>query len=66
MAVAGNGNASRRVLIVDLDNFENRKHEVAKQLHIAASEVGFVSLALLELSNSSVSVVQHASKYPQS
>ena len=49
MAVAGNGNASRKVLIIDLDDFENRKHEIAKQLHVGASEVGFVSLSLLHL-----------------
>ena len=48
MAVVGTGNASRKVMIIDLDNFENRKHEVAKQLHVAASEVGFVSLSLLK------------------
>jgi hypothetical protein len=40
---AGNGDVSRKVLIVDISDFENRKHEIAKQLHYAASEVGFVS-----------------------
>ena len=42
MASAGTGRIIRDVLIVDISDFETRKDEIAKQLHYAASEVGFV------------------------
>ena len=44
----GTGEVSRKVLIADLSDFENRKQEIAEQLHYAASEVGFVSLSILQ------------------
>ena len=43
MTSCGDGNITRKVLIIDLSDFENRKEEIAGQLHYAASEVGFVS-----------------------
>lgn len=41
MASLGDGKVSRKVLIIDISDFENRKREIAKQLHYGASEVGF-------------------------
>ncbi len=41
MTSAGDGPVASKVLIVDISDFENRKHEIAEQLHSAAKDVGF-------------------------
>lgn len=41
MTSCGDGKITRKVLIIDLSDFEKRKEEIAGQLHYAASEVGF-------------------------
>lgn len=41
MASAGKGEVLRDVLIVDISRYEERKHEIAQQLHHAAAHVGF-------------------------
>ena len=46
MTSSGDGEITRRVLIIDLTNFEDRKEEISQQLHYAASEVGFVSFVV--------------------
>ena len=45
MTSCGDGKITRKVLIIDLSDFEKRKEEIAGQLHYAASEVGFVSVS---------------------
>ena len=46
MTSCGDGKVTRKVLIIDLSEFEAMKEEIAGQLHYAASEVGFVTLLL--------------------
>ncbi|KAK9834460.1 hypothetical protein WJX74_002175 [Apatococcus lobatus] len=41
MASVGEGPVASKVLIVDISDFENRKQEIAEQLHSAAKDVGF-------------------------
>ena len=41
MASAGASGVLRDVLIIDLDDFDNRKQEIGRQLHQAASRSGF-------------------------
>jgi len=41
MTSAGEGDVIRDVLIVDISDFENRKHEIARQLYHASHNVGF-------------------------
>lgn len=43
MTSSGDGKVTRKVLIIDLSDYENRKQDISEQLHFAASEVGFVS-----------------------
>lgn len=44
MTSLGTDSVSKKVLIIDLSDFENRKEEIAKQLDYGAKEVGFVRL----------------------
>ena len=41
MTSVGEGPVASKVLIIDISDFENRKHEIAKQLYSAAKDVGF-------------------------
>ena len=41
MTSAGEGDVIRDVLIVDISDFDNRKHEIGRQLYHASHNVGF-------------------------
>jgi isopenicillin N synthase-like dioxygenase len=41
MSAAGEGPVLRDVLIIDISDFENRKHEIGRQLYHASHNVGF-------------------------
>jgi len=41
MTSAGEGDVIRDVLIIDISDFENRKHEIGRQLYHASHNVGF-------------------------
>lgn len=41
MAALGEGPVTSKVLIIDISDFENRKHEIGQQLYHASKDVGF-------------------------
>ncbi len=41
MSSAGEGRVTKDVLIIDISNFEERKHEIGRQLYHASHNVGF-------------------------
>lgn len=41
MAALGGGPVTSKVLIIDISDFENRKHEIGQQLYHASKDVGF-------------------------
>lgn len=41
MASSGQGPVTKDVLIIDISDFENRKHEIGRQLYHASHNVGF-------------------------
>lgn len=41
MAALGEGPVTSKVLIIDISDFENRKHDIGQQLYHASKDVGF-------------------------